>query len=98
MRLIFPILMMSALPAVAQDTSVPLPFECAGENPDWWMTITEDGTVFEALGAAQTDLDIAWETLAEGADWPRVLTLIGRGTSAIVIIEAPAEDSIPSAF
>ncbi|KAG1655730.1 Envelope biogenesis factor ElyC [Nymphon striatum] len=66
-----------------------------GADPDWAMSITEDGTLFEYGQAVDTELDIAWETPAEGAAWPRVLTLLGRGTSAIVILEQPRDATYP---
>lgn len=96
MRLILPALMSLALPAVAQDIqdlSEILPLICDGAEPAWSMTITEDGSLFDY--GRTSDLDIAWETQAEGAQWPRALTLIGRGDTAIVILEAPTDDSYP---
>ena len=91
MKLSCALLLATTLPAFAQDSFVPLPLDCGGAAPDWSMAITEDGTLFEYAGISTPDLDIAWETKAEGADWPRVLTMIGRGTSAIVILEPPIE-------
>ncbi|MCF2870733.1 hypothetical protein L0664_06610 [Octadecabacter sp. G9-8] len=95
MRLILPLITFCAGPVAAQDTPVPLPFLCEGADPAWSMTITEDGTLFETATKSDVDLDIAWETRTEGADWPRALTLIGRGSSAIVIVEPPQDTTFP---
>lgn len=93
--LIIPAICAVALPASAQDPFVPLPLSCEGTAPDWIMDITKDGTSFEYRQRIEADLNIAWETQAEGVDWPRALTLIGRGTSAIVILEAPSAGTHP---
>lgn len=93
MRFLLILVALIAAPAAARDDPVPLPLECSGFDPAWHMTLSADGSVFDD-GMAR-DLDIAWQTRAAGAAWPRALTLIGRGVSAIVILESPKDTTFP---
>jgi len=95
MRLILPLFISAALPAgaaLAQDIYESLPLVCQGTAPKWDMVVTEDDTVFDHL-IASSDMDIALVTTAQDADWPAALTLIGRGDSAILIVEPAACDT-----
>jgi len=83
MRFILSALALLAAPAVAQDA--PLPLICTGSTPSWTMQVTQDSTEFSYLYDA--DLNLALETRAEGDEWPRAYTFVGRGTSAILLIE-----------
>lgn len=83
MRALLPVLALIAAPCFAQDA--PLPLICAGSNPGWTMQITRDGADFSYLYDA--DLNFTLETRAEGDEWPRAYTFVGRGTSAILLIE-----------
>lgn len=64
---------------------------CTGQSPDWTLDIAHDGAVFNL--ARESELTIALDTPALDAEWPRALTLIGRGDSAIVILENRACES-----
>lgn len=88
MRHLFALPLLAALPVFAED--LPLPLVCTGLNPDWGLEIRDDGSTLSYQRI--DDMDLAWETQAEGADWPRALTLIGRGTSAIVVLDQTACD------
>lgn len=67
--------------AGAQD----LDFQCHGSAPDWDLVTTPEGATFDFQ--FPLDLTLALSTLATGAEWPRAYTFIGRGGSAIVIVE-----------
>lgn len=68
---------------MAQELSYPL--SCTGSAPDWSLNIQENGAEFDFRRLS--NLDIALDTPAQRAQWPRALTLVGRGDSAIVILE-----------
>jgi len=82
MRLILPLLAFTALPAIAQE--LPLPISCSGAAPDWSMELTEDGTIFTFQ--QKLEFDIGLVTIAQGSDWPRAVSLAGRGGTAIAIL------------
>ena len=74
-------LIASLLPVAASGEG----YSCAGRAPDWTLEVSEAGATLDYQ--RQSELDIALRTRAEGADWPRALTLIGRGDSAILLLE-----------
>lgn len=61
---------------------------CAGSDPDWTLEATETGATFTFQRAS--DMTEMLVTIAEGADWPRALTYVGRGDSAILMLENTA--------
>ncbi len=65
--------------------SLDTPLVCGGSAPDWSLAITGDVAEFEFV--RQSNMTLALTTTAQGAEWPRALTLVGRGDSAIVILE-----------
>lgn len=73
--------------AYAQEQSVllPTPMACSGVEPDWSISMENSQAKFDYRGTSE--MTIMLDTQAEGADWPRAYTLIGRGDSAIVIVE-----------
>lgn len=75
---------LAACPAAAQTTD--LPRSCTGQSPDWSLTLEGDQATFSFI--FESDLNLMLETIAERSDWPRALTYIGRGDSAIVLLEA----------
>ena len=79
------VLLLSLLANTAHAQSLGQPLACGGTNPDWTLTATETGARFDFQRVSE--LQQMLETQAEGADWPRALTFIGRGDSAIVILE-----------
>ena len=79
------ILSFIALPAYAQDTALPLPLLCGGDGPDWDLSINADGVEFNYL--RESTLEIGLETRPANAQWPVALTMVGRGDTAIAIID-----------
>lgn len=73
-------------PLLAQ--SFPYPLSCTGQSPDWSLMVTERGAEFDLV--RQSAMDVVLDTQAQGAEWPRALTLVGRGDSAIVLLEHTA--------
>ena len=78
--------LLAATSASAQD----LTLMCSGEALDW--SITLDGQNAEMNIGFLSDLEVMATTIAEGADWPRALTLLGNQDTAILIL-----DQIPEA-
>ena len=86
MRSLFPIYVFChalAAPALAQDLTYPL--ACSGQSPDWELDVDQDSAVF-AFGR-ESQMTVALDTVAQDATWPRALTLVGRGDSAILLLE-----------
>lgn len=77
------ICILSATLASAQ--SVSSSFSCRGSDPDWSLSIDAEAATFDFLRTSA--MTVALETQPQNADWPRAVTLIGRGDSAIVILE-----------
>lgn len=78
-----PVIAFLATPVAAQEISYPL--ACTGSDPDWSLIL--DAAQGEFDFQRLSNLDVVLDTTAQGADWPRAITLIGRGDSAIVILE-----------
>ena len=74
----------------AKAQSLDTPLSCFGETPDWSLEITQDNAAFDFRRTS--DLTLALTTKAQGVEWPRALTFVGRGDSAIVILEDLACD------
>ncbi|AKS45961.1 hypothetical protein SAMN05444287_1066 [Octadecabacter temperatus] len=72
---------------------LPTPLTCGGVEPEWSMSLDGSQGEFEYHGAS--NMTIMLDTPAEGADWPRAFTLIGRGDSAILIVEPNACETGP---
>ncbi len=70
-----------AASAQAQD----LQLFCTGDVLGWSLAL--DGAVAEMTIGTATQMEVVHETRAEGADWPRALTLIGERDTAIVILD-----------
>lgn len=83
------LLCLAATPCVAQTSGQPM--ECAGTSPDWTLSATNEAATFTFGRASQMTQML--ETLAEGADWPRAYTYVGRGDSAIVMVERQSCES-----
>ena len=81
--------------AGAQEPPVMLmtPLACSGVEPEW--SIHMDGTQANFTYRGTSDMTIMLDTPAEGTDWPRAYTLIGRGDSAILIMEPNACETGP---
>ena len=77
------IIALSAVPHVAVAESLSL--QCVGRGPDWSLTLEPESATFAYLDREST-LDIPQKSNAEGADWPKAMTLIGPRDSAIIII------------
>lgn len=100
MRILLPLFMSAALPCFAQDGAMPM--LCAGSDPTWSMELLATGSSADGRSTADTavidylyegELDFALETLAEGADWPRAYTFVGRGGTAILVVAEPDDDT-----
>ena len=86
MRGLFPIYVFChalAAPALAQDLTYPL--ACSGQSPDWELGVNQDSAVFDF--GRESQMTVALDTVAQDATWPRALTLVGRGDSAILLLE-----------
>ncbi len=70
-------------PLAAQD--LPSDLLCEGSSPDWSLTVSGDTAVFDFQRESQLSLMLT--TPAEGRDWPVALTFIGRGDSAILMVD-----------
>ena len=70
----------------AQNILTP-PLNCVGDSPQWEMDILDNQAFFNFL-SRRIIFDIADETLAEGRDWPRALTLLARDDTAIVVLRS----------
>lgn len=64
--------------------------ECFGEAPNWAFVLEDGSATLDYLRISE--LSLTFTTIAEGADWPQAHTFIGRGDTAIVILEAAGED------
>ncbi|MEM1276555.1 MAG: hypothetical protein AAGH74_08515 [Pseudomonadota bacterium] len=73
--------------AAADEVTVP-PLLCGGVEPSWTMTIEEKRGSYATPDRPDPVLyDIPLITKAEGRPWPRVVTLIGRGDTALAILD-----------
>lgn len=90
MRYILPLLICAPM-AHAQD--IQSNFTCQGSNPEWELISDSDAATFDYLRTS--DLTLALTTFPDGQDWPRAHTFIGRGDSAIVIVEPAVENRHP---
>lgn len=77
-------LILALLAAPMQAQAVTDDLMCSGT--DWQLEITGDAAEFTYRRTS--DLNLMLDTPAQTGDWPRALTFIGRGDSAIVILEA----------
>lgn len=64
------------------------PLACEGAAPDWTLTIA--GPVARLTIERPLDMTVPQSSVAEGADWPRALTLVGDRDTAIVILDEEA--------
>lgn len=85
MRSIFFAILCAATPAMAED------FICAGQNPDWELTITGDTGIFEF--ERKNSFNIPDTAVALGQEWPQAKPLIGDFDTAIAILD---QDSCPT--
>ncbi len=76
-------LAVSAAPLSAQELTFPL--SCSGSDPAWSLEVTGETATLDFQRVSE--LDVMLVTPAEGRSWPVALTLIGRGDSAIVIVD-----------
>jgi len=83
MRYVLPLLLFGT-PALALDD----PLICTGSDPDWSLSMDGDAARFDFI--YESDLNLMLETRAEGAPDIAALTLIGRGDSAIVLLDPAA--------
>ena len=58
---------------------------CEGSTPDWSLDLTETEARFAFLDR-ESVMDIPQRSTAEGADWPKAMTLIGPRDSAIIVL------------
>lgn len=63
----------------------PLVLTCEGVAPDWTLDLRENDATFSFLDR-QSTLDIPQRSTAEGANWPKAMTLVGPRDSAIVLL------------
>lgn len=84
MKMILPLALCAALPCAAQDDPS-MSLICAGSNPGWTLNMSPDSVTFSYL--YNVDLEIALETRPQNDIWPRAYTLMGRGSSAILLVE-----------
>ncbi|MFV2052744.1 hypothetical protein [Aliiroseovarius sp. YM-037] len=61
------------------------PLACEGAAPDWTLTLA--GPVAQLTIERPIDMTVPQSSVAEGADWPRALTLVGDRDTAIVILD-----------
>ena len=61
------------------------PLACEGAAPDWTLTLA--GPVAQLTIEQPIDMTVPQSSVAEGADWPRALTLVGDRDTAIVILD-----------
>lgn len=90
MRYILPLLICAPM-AHAQD--VQSNFTCQGSDIEWEFLAFDDIATFDYQRISE--LTLALTTVPEGQNWPRAYTFIGRGDSAIVIVEPLVENSHP---
>ncbi|SLN15616.1 hypothetical protein [Pseudooctadecabacter jejudonensis] len=81
MKYALTLLTLAGTPAVAQT----LDLACTGTAPDWSLTLNGETVEFDYRRTS--DLTLMLDTPAVGEAAPRALTLIGRGDSAILILE-----------
>lgn len=74
-------------PAAAMDFDL----TCEGIEPDWKLSTKDDTAQFRYL--RDSDMTLMLTTFAQGRDWPIALTYVGRGDSAILMIEPDACDA-----
>ena len=60
-------------------------FQCFGNEPDWSLTLEPKQAYFR-FGGREGWLDIPQISTAEGAEWPKAMTIIGPRDSAIVLL------------
>lgn len=77
-------ILLALLAAPLQAQTAPRDLMCSGT--DWQLDIS--GEAAEFTYRRTSDLNLMLDTQAQDRDWPRALTFIGRGDSAIVILEA----------
>lgn len=74
--------------ATASDAAEPPPLLCGGAEPFWNLTIEDDRAAFSTPERPDAvTFDIRLRTRAEGRDWPRAFTLIGRGDTAVIVLD-----------
>ena len=82
---LFSILALVALSVSVAAQQPSYPMSCAGADPSWSLVLDDGKAEFDFR--RQSEMDIMLDTPAQGSEWPRALTLIGRGDSAILILE-----------
>ncbi|MCW1951340.1 MAG: hypothetical protein KIH44_008230 [Octadecabacter sp.] len=76
-----------AAPAVAQQVD---DMTCSGQDPDWALEIAANTATLDYV--RPSDMTLQLVTTAEGKDWPQAFTFVGRGDTAIVLLENPSDD------
>ena len=79
----FVLMAILALPASADEAER---YQCAGENPNWDLTLSGSEARF-AYDHRDTNFDVPLTTTAENRNWPRAYTLIAEADTAIVLLE-----------
>ena len=82
MRYLLPLIALCT-PLSAQN--LPANMVCEGSSPDWSLSISGETAVFDFQRTS--DLALMLTTPAQGRDWPVALTFVGRGDSAIVMVD-----------
>ncbi len=59
---------------------------CGGVEPQWALEIDADEAVFTAPDVEQIDYAIPHVAIAEGREWPQVLTLLAQRDTALAIL------------
>lgn len=70
-----------------------LALACNGIAPVWDLALDGDTATFEF--GRSSDMTLALQTTPQDAQWPKALTLIGRGDSAIILL-TPGGCSYPA--
>lgn len=64
---------------------------CGGAEPFWNLTIEDDRAAYSTPDQPDAvSFEIRLDTRAEGRDWPRALTLIARGDTAVILLDQRA--------
>lgn len=74
----------AALPAASLER-----LGCSGVAPAWTLTLDGDAARFAMpeSGRPVTRMQVMQRSAAEGRDWPRAMTLIGKTDTAILLLE-----------
>ena len=61
-------------------------YDCVGSDPDWQLSMTPNAATF-SFADRQSTMDIPQKSIAEGAEWPQAMTIVGPRDSAIVLLD-----------